>query len=393
MSHRFLALIIAAGASLFLSAEVAADSSFWSARDVTIPNRPGEPKIRIGIWDSGVDLSLFAGHIAMGGDGRPLVRGYDAFKLRADTPMAVLPADMLRRKAELNRTLKGFDDLDTGVESALASDLSKKLSAMSKEQETIFNEDVGRWSGFVHGTAVADIALAGNGQAEAVVARMEWWHGSPPVPCWSKELGDREAASIRDLLNYLVEQGARVVNLSWGRFEKSYLDNLEECAPEMAIEDRRAIAGYTVEQIRQQLRAGMTAAPQVLFVGAAGNSGTSLENANPATRFELPNFIVVGAVDAYGDAAKYTNVGREVAIYANGFRVPARLPGGEPSFPTGTSMATPNVTNAAAKMLAVNPRLSGSDLKRLIKATADRNATGQPILNAAKAVEAARKQL
>jgi len=116
-----------------------------------------------------------------------------------------------------------------------------------------------------------------------------------------------------------------------------------------------------------------------------------LEAANPATRFERPNFILVGAVDSSGALADYSNKGSEVAIYANGDRVPARLPGGMQSFPTGTSMATPNVANAAAKMLTVNPALTGAEIKQLILQTADTNGTGQRLLHTRNAVEAARQ--
>lgn len=368
----------------------AGQGPFWAARDIAILRNPDAPPVRIGIWDSGVDLSLFTGRLALDADKRPLVRGYDPFKRRQDTPMAVLPSNVVGRQDELNRALMAFDDIDSRVDSPAARAMSAKLDGMSKEEQASFDDAVGRWSGYSHGTAVADIALAGHDIAEIVVARMEWWHGSPPVPCWSRELADREAVSIRDLLTFLVESGARVVNMSWGRFESSYLGNLTRCAPDMAVEERAALARYTVEAIRSELRAGMAAAPDVLFVGAAGNEGKSLATANPATRFSLPNFLLVGAVDRSGAFTDYTNVGPEVSIYANGDRVPARLPGGLKSFPTGTSMATPNVSNVAARMLAVNPKLTGAELRTLIEQTADANATGQRLLHPARAIEAAR---
>lgn len=363
---------------------------FWAGRDVAITSATDGPPVRIGVWDSGVDLTIFPGRLALDADGRPLVRGYDAFKQRQDLPMAVLPPDLEQRREELNRALIAFDDLDGGVESPAAALMTARLESLSEEDTAAFADAIGRWSGYTHGTAVADIAVAGNGRAEIVVARMEWWHGSPPVPCWNRELADREAASIRDLLTFLVQSGARVINMSWGRFETSYLENLEQCAPDMPIDARRDLARYTVEAIRSELQAGMTGAPNVLFVGAAGNAGASLEAANPATRFSLPNFILVGAVDRTGALADYTNTGPEVVLFANGDRVPARLPGGALSFPTGTSMATPNVGNAAAKMLAVNPGLSGADLRTLLEQTADTNSTGQRLLHTARAVQAAR---
>jgi hypothetical protein len=370
--------------------DTAGQGPFWAARDIEIPKSPGAPPVRIGIWDSGVDLSLFTGRLALDTEKRPLVRGYDPFKRRQDTPMAVLPSNMAERQEELNRAIMAFDDIDGRIDSPAARAMNAKLAGMSKEEQASFDDAVGRWSGYVHGTAVADIAMSGHDNAEIVVARMEWWHGSPPVPCWNRELADREAASIRDLLTFLVASGAKVVNMSWGRFESSYLGNLAKCAPAMAIEERTALARYTVQTIRSELRAGMAAAPNVLFVGAAGNEGKALATANPATRFSLPNFLLVGAVDRSGAFTDYTNIGLEISIYANGDRVPARLPGGLRSFPTGTSMATPNVANAAAKMLAVNPRLTGAELRSLIEQTADTNATGQRLLHTARAVEAAR---
>ncbi|MBK9173985.1 MAG: S8 family serine peptidase [Chloracidobacterium sp.] len=397
MRHAVLAAILLAtvfAGSYFVDAQVLEpQSEFWASRDTVIERKKNAPAVRIGIWDSGVDVTLFPGQIAQGVDRKALLRGYNSFKLREDTAMEVLPSTFATRRDELNRALKASDDMADLVASPNVKEFNERRNKMSAEERREFDAAIGRWSGYVHGTAVADIAVRGNKQAQIVIARMEWWHGSPPVPCWNRELADREADSIRDLLTFLVSSGARVVNMSWGRFEASYLSNLRQCAPEMTLEDRQKLARYTVEKIRGVLQEGMKAAPNVLFVGAAGNSGTSVETANPATRFTLPNFILVGAVDRSGKATQFTNKGPEVTLYANGERVPARLPGGEVSYPSGTSMATPNVTNAAAKMLAVNPRLNGGEMRILLEQTGDKNSTGQLLLHTARAVEAARQSL
>src|SRR5690606_16314502 len=145
------------------------DDTFWGPREVRVGADPAAPRVRIGIWDSGVDLALFPGQLARGADGQPLVRGYDAFKERQDTPLALLPPDLAARSAELAATLQALDDRDGGVESARARAIAE-MAAHSPAEAAEFDRAVGWWSGYAHGTSVADIALAGHGRAEMVVA-------------------------------------------------------------------------------------------------------------------------------------------------------------------------------------------------------------------------------
>ena len=71
-----------------------------------------------------------------------------------------------------------------------------------------------------------------------------------------------------------------------------------------------------------------------------------------------PNLITVGAVDQAGDPTTFTSYGATVVVYADGFRVPSVVPGGRAMRFSGTSMASPNVVNLAAKLLALDPALS-----------------------------------
>ena len=394
MEHQSLLIMLTVGIAIQPAIARAQGSGspvdIWPARDVTIAANAKGPRIRIGVWDSGVDTMLFRSQLARDGQGRALVRGYDAFKQRLDTPMEVLPPDLIARRDDLAAISMGLDDLDSRVDSPAARAVAEKEKTLSRAERAAEADAVGHWDGYAHGTPVADITVAGNAQADIVIARMEWSHGTPPVPCWTRELAHREAASIRDLLEFLVASGARVVNMSWGRYERSYRSNLAQCAPTMPVEERNALARYSVDTVRAVLQAGMKAAPNVLFVGASGNEGTSVSESNPATRFSASNFMLIGAVDRAGAKAKFSNSGPEVTLYANGWRVAGRSPGGMTTFGTGTSMAAPVVTNAAAKMLAVNPKLTGADLRRILEQTADTNAAGLRLLHTARAVEAAR---
>jgi len=81
----------------------------------------------------------------------------------------------------------------------------------------------------------------------------------------------------------------------------------------------------------------------------------------------LPNVITVGAVDYQLQATSFTSFGSSIDLYANGFRVPARMPGGLKVEASGTSMAAPQVTNLAAKMLTIEPELTPEQLVALLK--------------------------
>ncbi|MEP6833812.1 MAG: S8 family serine peptidase [Gemmatimonas sp.] len=384
------ALVIGSSSTLLAQAPKPDTTNIWPAREAVVSIDAKAKPIRIGIWDSGVDTTLFAGRLARDSKGKALIRGYDSFKKRQDTPMELVPAALLARQAELNAVTIGLDDMDTFVDSPAARAVQQREAAMTPEARKVAEEDVGHWTSYGHGTGVADAAMTNFDAAELVIARMEWWHGTPPVPCWNRDLANREAESIRDLLNFLVKSGARVVNMSWGRYEQSYVTNLKQCAPALSVDERLAIARYSVDTVRAVLRAGMMASPQVLFVGAAGNAGQTVAKANPATRLDLPNFVLVGAVNQQGNLPAFSNFGDDVTLFANGWRIKSRLPGGEVSYGTGTSMAAPIVTNTAAKMLAVNPALSGADLRRLLLQTADTNAKGLKLMHPAHAVDAAR---
>ena len=89
----------------------------------------------------------------------------------------------------------------------------------------------------------------------------------------------------------------------------------------------------------------------------------------------LPNLLTVGAVDKAGDEASFTSYGPTVVVHANGYQVESVIPGGEKLAESGTSMASPQVANLAAKMLAVNPKLTPAEVIAIIRDTADKTPT------------------
>ena len=91
--------------------------------------------------------------------------------------------------------------------------------------------------------------------------------------------------------------------------------------------------------------------------------------------FDLANLITVADVDRGGDEAGFTSYGA-VHVYANGYEVESYLPGGDVLPLSGTSMAAPQVTNLAAKLLALKPDLTVGQLRDAILAGAEEKEIG-----------------
>jgi subtilisin family serine protease len=104
--------------------------------------------------------------------------------------------------------------------------------------------------------------------------------------------------------------------------------------------------------------------------------------------FDLPNLITVGAVDQAGEETGFTSFGKSVDVHANGFEVDSYLPGGDKIEMSGTSMASPNAVNLAAKLLALDYSLTTNELIQLILNGADKNEDERiTLINPKKSVE------
>ena len=80
-------------------------------------------------------------------------------------------------------------------------------------------------------------------------------------------------------------------------------------------------------------------------------------------------------------------VEKSIDLYANGHEIPAKVPGGMPINISGTSLAAPQVTNLAAKLLAVNPKLTVAELRAIMESTSTAEGEkGLKVINPAAAL-------
>jgi subtilisin family serine protease len=112
----------------------------------------------------------------------------------------------------------------------------------------------------------------------------------------------------------------------------------------------------------------------VLFVTAAGNYGANLDYFGfyPACYADLDNIISVGASDQNDQPAYFSNYGvQSVDLFAPGVNIYSTLPGDTYEFLTGTSMACPFVSGAAALVWSKNLGADYRTVKGLILNYAD----------------------
>ena len=119
-----------------------------------------------------------------------------------------------------------------------------------------------------------------------------------------------------------------------------------------------------------------------------------MEYEDVPSSLERPNLLVVGAVDRFGNWATFTNSNPDrVQVFDHGVEVPSVIPNGDTVPLSGTSMASPNVANLAAKMISVNARLTPPQIIEMIRENGEEIEApfyGR-VANEARALRAARR--
>ncbi len=357
----------------------------WPERAVTLTPQTRARPVVIGIWDSGLDVSVFDGRLWTNPKEQPNGKDDDnndyvddlhglGFDLDANyTPRLLAPADEIDgRLSDTMRYLAGFTDLQAAIDSPAASAVKRHLAGLKPGDIRQFIEDIGFCGTYAHGTHVAGIAVEGNPFARVLAVRITFDHHMIPKPL-SVPLARRHARSYLEATEYFRQANARVVNMSWGWSLKEIESGLEANNVGRTAEERAALAQRILGMLRQGLYDSIKRTPEVLYVAAAGNSDDDVEfDQMIPSSFELPNLLIVGAVDQAGEPTSFTSYGKTVQVYANGFQVESCVPGGGRMKMSGTSMAAPNVTNLAAKLFALRPMLDPEEVIDLIKRGADR---------------------
>jgi subtilisin family serine protease len=334
--------------------------------------------VLVAVWDTGSDPSVFddtmwrnPAETENGKDDDGNGHVDDVYGLAWDmharrTTGALYPMrDATRPIEELKDWAVGLFDLQAAVDSPAAQVLRKHLAGLRQDEVRPFMEDLTRYTLYSHGTHVAGIAVDKNPAAKVLVCRLE---GDPKMIPEVPTMEDAENAALaaKESVAYFKKHGVRVVNMSWV-IPRSSLETALEQNGVGTPEERKRMAREQFEVMKKGLEEAFRSAPGILFVGGAGNSNNDVQfDEFVPPMFVLPNLLIAGAVDQAGEATGFTSFGPTVNVYSNGFEVESYVPGGERVKFSGTSMASPNVVNLAAKLLALDPSLTPEETIRLI---------------------------
>lgn len=200
-----------------------------------------------------------------------------------------------------------------------------------------------------HGTHVAGIIAAerNNGKGVNGVANNVKIMSIRAVPN-----GDEYDKDIALAIRYAVDNGATIINGSFGKYYSPHSD---------WVRDAIAYAGKK----------------DVLFVNAAGNESLNLDNKDVYPNDAVgvgpevsDTFITVGALASkYGSSmiADYSNYGKiNVDVFAPGSEIYSPKPNNEYDYINGTSFAAPAVAGVAALIRSYYPKLKASQVKQIL---------------------------
>ncbi len=200
-----------------------------------------------------------------------------------------------------------------------------------------------------HGTHVAGIIAAkrNNGIGMNGVANNVKIMAIRAVPN-----GDEYDKDIALAIRYAADNGAKIINTSFGKYYSPHSDWVRDAIKYAASKD-------------------------VLIVNAAGNEATDIDKVDVFPNDAIgigaevaDNFLSVGALNfKYGSEllASFSNYGKiNVDVFAPGTKIWATTPNNEYEFLQGTSMASPGVAGVAALIRSYYPNLSASQVKKII---------------------------
>ena len=272
----------------------------------------------------------------------------------------------------------------------IATDAEKEWYKAKRSDET-FLKELQKFGNFIHGTHVTGISTDQSDAAKIVglkliptetpgskaMAQFRDKAGNPLVSMMLQMVAKRQAGMLLNVGKYTNAVGAQVANGSFGTSVAAVKPVVAQLVKQLTGADPTdaeadAYAKELVNTLITESKGFVTAAPNTLYVFAAGNDGTNNDQlpVSPAN-IEADNKIVVAATLGSEKLATFSNHGMKVDVAAPGVVIRASIPGDQYLELSGTSMAAPYVTNVAARLKDLNPSLGPTGIKKILCDTVD----------------------
>ena len=188
-----------------------------------------------------------------------------------------------------------------------------------------------------HGTHIAGIIAAQSNNGHGMSGLT---HGARLLPIrFLDAQGNGNQVDAAIAIRYAVDQGARIINCSWGFFNVNTV--------------LREAIQYAIDH-------------HVIVVAAVGNSDTLI----PEFPAGLPGVITVGSVGQSQKRSYFSSYGPHLDFMYIGQNILGTTPGNTYDYKSGTSQSTAFVTGIIASLLAAEPDLTPDDIyDRLKQAT------------------------
>ena len=261
-----------------------------------------------------------------------------AYRLTQDhnNPNADLgdPAQYIVNKfhlTEVHQITKG----DKAVVAVIDSEIDSNQPNLAGTVSDRYDAGCGASSPHPHGTGMAG-AIASHGQLLGVAPQ-----ANIIAICAFGGAGQPEASTMNIIkgLDYAIQRGARIVNMSFAGPRDPALAQVLQIAREKGI----------------------------LVIAAAGNNGPKSPPLYPGAD---PNVMAVTATDASDRLFNGANQGKYITVAAPGVDILVPAPNGAVQFTTGTSVASANVSGVAALLIAYKPSVTPHEIRAILVRTA-----------------------
>lgn len=271
----------------------------------------------------------------------------------------------------------------------------------TKKSDAAFLKELSKFGNFVHGTHVSGIASKdvelskiiavkliateppGGNSVKFLNALMRPLDLAPQAAdnalakLFLGLLAKQQAKMFETIGKYTAAVKADVANGSFGVSTVSVAPLVKQLigrflGHEPSEQEVKDYSQYLVEQIVSEMKTFAGAAPDTLFVFAAGNDGTDNDSlAIGPGNLKADNTIAVAATQGGSKLASFSNFGTKmVEVAAPGVVIKSSIPGGHLNL-SGTSMAAPFVANVASNVKDQNRALRPVDVKRILMETVD----------------------